>query len=163
MTEWCINNDELNSALSVMKIVEGTSVDGTGLRTSIYFAGCNHKCKGCQNPQTWDISHGQNMTIQDILEIIELNDFNVTFSGGDPLYQMPKIIPLAKAIKLSLNKTIWCYTGYTIEQIENSAELREILQWVDVIVDGPYIEALRDTSLHFRGSSNQHVIYLTEK
>lgn len=161
MTEWCTNSDEeLDKVLSVVKIMEGTSVDGVGLRTSIYFAGCSHHCEGCHNPHTWDINSGNPMTVRELLKVIEDNDFNVTFSGGDPFYQIENMVALAKAIKQRLGKTIWCYTGYTIEQIRADETLAALLDYVDVIVDGRFELALRDTSLKFRGSSNQRIIHL---
>ena len=75
------------TTLRVMDIVPGTSVDGPGLRTSIYFAGCSHRCAGCHNPQSWPFDAGRDMTIGQIMEIVEENGFNVTFTGGDPMYQ----------------------------------------------------------------------------
>lgn len=163
MTESCINDEILDSTqLSVLRIVEGTSVDGVGLRTSIYLAGCSHRCEGCHNPQSWDISHGEPMSVREIIENIKLNDFNVTFSGGDPFYQYKEVTLLAKAIKQFTDKTIWCYTGYTIEQLREHPEFAELLENVDVIVDGRFELPLRDTSLRFRGSSNQRIIYLKE-
>ena len=160
MTESCINDEELNKVLSVMKIIEGTSVDGVGLRTSIYFAGCSHHCEGCHNPQTWDVNNGHPMTVKEILNVIVDNDFNVTFTGGDPFYQLENVIILAKAIKSLLGKSIWCYTGYTIEDIKADNDKSRLLQYVDVLVDGRFVLPLRDTSLPFRGSSNQRIIYL---
>ncbi|MDE6716394.1 MAG: anaerobic ribonucleoside-triphosphate reductase activating protein [Muribaculaceae bacterium] len=146
--------------LSVVKIVEGTSVDGVGLRTSIYFAGCSHHCEGCHNQHTWNITSGNPMTIREILKVVEDNDFNVTFSGGDPFYQIDNVIILAESIKRYLGKTIWCYTGYTIEQVRADERLARLLDHIDVLVDGRFELALRDTSLRFRGSSNQRIIHL---
>lgn len=97
------------------------------------------------------------MTIDEIMKIVEYNDFNVTFSGGDPLYQVPGLIELAKRIK-TFGKNIWLYTGFTFEEIKASATLRPIISLVDAIVDGPFIESLRDETLLFRGSSNQRII-----
>lgn len=161
MTEWCTNSDEeLDRVLSVVKIMEGTSVDGVGLRTSIYFAGCSHHCEGCHNPHTWDINAGTQMTVRELLKVIEDNDFNVTFSGGDPFYQIDNVVVLARAIKQHLGKSIWCYTGYTIEQVQADEKLAKLLDYIDVIVDGRFELALRDSSLKFRGSSNQRIIHL---
>lgn len=160
MTALCINDEDLDRVLSVVKIVEGTSVDGVGLRTSIYFAGCSHHCEGCHNKHTWDINAGNPMTIREILKVIEDNDFNVTFSGGDPFYQIDNVIALAKAIKKYLGKTIWCYTGYTIEEVRADDSMTPLLNHIDVLVDGRFELALRDTSLQFRGSSNQRIIPL---
>ena len=144
--------------MRVLDIIEGTSVDGPGLRTSIYFAGCDHHCPGCHNPESWDPHGGREMSVDEIMTVVDEAGFNVTFSGGDPLRQpLDDLLELAGRIRRS-GKTIWCYTGYTIEQITGSPTLRRIIGAVDVIVDGPFAEHLRDTSLHFRGSSNQHII-----
>lgn len=143
--------------LQVLDIIPGTTVDGSGLRTSIYLAGCKHACKGCHNPQSWDFNAGITMSIEDILERIIEEDFNVTLTGGDPLWQVGKILPLLKAIK-EKGYNIWCYTGFTWEEITQSKQLSQVLDWVDVIVDGRFIEEKRDISLRFRGSSNQRVI-----
>lgn len=140
-----------------MQIVPGTSVDGPGLRTSVYFAGCSHHCPGCQNPQTWPLNAGRPMTIDEIMAEIEYNGFNVTFSGGDPLCNPQAALALAQRVKKA-GFNLWVYTGYTFEQILHNPELRPILDYADVIVDGPYEEKLRDISLHFRGSSNQRLI-----
>jgi anaerobic ribonucleoside-triphosphate reductase activating protein len=146
--------------LRVLNIVEGTSVDGPGLRTSIYFAGCHHQCPGCHNPQSWDPDGGTPMTVDEILSVVRENDFNVTFSGGDPLYQpLPELTQLAQAIRAA-GYTLWCFTGFTYEQLAARADLRPLLSAINVLVDGPFIEAQRDISLLFRGSSNQRLIDL---
>lgn len=143
--------------LRVLDIIDGTTVDGVGLRTSIYFAGCHHRCHGCHNPQSWDTDGGSVMTVDEIIEHIKEQNFNVTFSGGDPLYQMEPLLNLASRVR-QLGKNIWCYTGFTYEEIVSDADMQRILPLIDVLVDGPYIESLRDISLHFRGSSNQRLI-----
>lgn len=146
--------------LRVLDIVGGTSVDGSGLRTSIYFAGCSHHCPGCHNPQSWDPQGGRLMSVDEIMEVVRENDFNVTFSGGDPLFQAEALLPLAKAVK-DEGYTIWCYTGYLYEDVIADECLSEVLKYVDVLVDGPFVMDLRDTSLLFRGSSNQRIIELS--
>ncbi|MBD5378963.1 MAG: anaerobic ribonucleoside-triphosphate reductase activating protein [Bacteroides sp.] len=143
--------------MRVVDIVDGTSVDGPGLRTTIYFAGCNHHCPGCHNPHTWNFDAGIEMSRQEIIDRIVENDFDVTFSGGDPMYQSSDILPLARQIK-SLGKTIWCYTGFLFEEILSSPEMSSLLPYIDVVVDGQFIESLKDTDLIFRGSSNQRII-----
>ncbi|MDE5568198.1 MAG: anaerobic ribonucleoside-triphosphate reductase activating protein [Muribaculaceae bacterium] len=145
--------------LRVVDIVDGTSVDGPGLRTSIYFAGCDHRCPGCHNPSTWDFNAGRDMTVDELMLRIIDNEFNVTFSGGDPLYQLEPLTALARAVKAS-GKTIWCYTGFIYEDLLAAPRYAEILSLIDVLVDGPFILALRDTDLLFRGSSNQRIIPL---
>ena len=129
--------------LSVLDIIEDTMVDGPGFRTSIYCAGCHHACPGCQNPQSWDINNGRLMSTREIMDIIKSDPWaNVTFSGGDPMYQAEGFTELARAIRQETDKDIWCFTGYTYEQI----------------VDGPFIQTLRNPDLLFRGSSNQRLI-----
>ena len=143
--------------MKIIKIIDGTSVDGPGLRTSIYFSGCSHHCPGCQNPQTWDINAGNDTDIDDVLKTVIDNDFDVTFSGGDPIFQVEEATELAKRIK-HIGKNIWCYTGYTYEQILADSRLSQILPFIDVLVDGRFDINLRDISLRFRGSANQRLI-----
>lgn len=145
------------TTLRVLDILPGTSVDGPGLRTSIYFAGCAHQCPGCHNPQSWNFQAGREMTVDEIVAEIEKHGFNVTFSGGDPLYQLPAITELARALR-QRDYTIWCYTGFLYEDICNRVEVQEFLANVEVLVDGPFKQELRDISLLFRGSSNQRLI-----
>lgn len=140
-----------------MDIIPGTSVDGPGLRTSIYIAGCNHHCPQCHNPQTWDFNAGKEMTVDDIMEVVEYNGFNVTLTGGDPLFSIPQITPLLKAIH-EAGYTAWLYTGFTFEQAIGLPGIGAILPFLEAIVDGPFVNDLRDVSLHFRGSSNQRIV-----
>lgn len=147
--------------IRILDILEETMADGPGLRTSIYCAGCPHHCPGCHNPQSWDINNGHDVSVEDLLEVIKADEFcNVTFSGGDPLYQVDAFTELARRIKEETTKTIWCYTGFTYEQILGDSRLSQILPYLDVLVDGPFIQAQRDTELLFRGSANQRIIYL---
>ena len=101
------------------------------------------------------------MDTDELLGVILADEFsNVTFSGGDPLYQWEAFRELAKKIKEHSSKTIWCYTGFTHEEILADEGMKTLLDYVDVLVDGPFIQNLRDPELHFRGSSNQRIIYL---
>lgn len=144
--------------LRILDIMEDTMVDGPGFRTSIYCAGCRHQCAGCHNPQSWSFDGGQEMTVEQILCVIESDPYaNVTFSGGDPMYQAAGFAELAREIHRRTNKDIWCYTGFTFESLINEDQ-RELLAELDVLVDGPFIEKLRDGDLLFRGSSNQRII-----
>ena len=144
--------------MRVLDIIHGSIVDGEGLRTSIYFAGCKHRCKGCHNPQSWDFNAGVDMSIDEIFEDIKKNNFNVTYSGGDPLYQnLDDLVALSKKIH-SLGLDIWLYTGFTFEELLNDSKYNDILENVDVIVDGPFIEEQRDINILFRGSRNQRIL-----
>lgn len=144
--------------LRVIDIAEGTSVDGPGLRTSIYFAGCTHHCEGCHNPQSWDPEAGRDMSEEELLSIIAYNDFPVTFSGGDPFFHPDAVAHLARRIKEEQGRNIWCFTGYRWEQVVKEPRFLPLLQQIDVLVDSPFILALRDIQLRFRGSGNQRII-----
>ena len=145
--------------LSVLAIVEDTTVDGPGFRTSIYCAGCHHECPGCHNPQSWNPGGGHPMTTDEVMKIIVADPYaNVTFSGGDPLYQAEGFTELARAIRSQTQKTIWCYTGFTFEAIVKIPRYRQLLDEIDVLVDGPFVKSLRDEDLLFRGSSNQRLV-----
>lgn len=152
MTESSINN------IRILDIKYGTSVDGIGLRTSLYCAGCENRCAGCHNPQSWDEHGGEAILIDELFHRIVEADMNVTFTGGDPMFHPEGFIQLATMIKERTDKTIWCYTGYRFEDLLLHPSRRKLLELCDVIVDGRYIEAERDLSLPFRGSRNQRII-----
>lgn len=143
----------------ILSIMEDTMVDGPGLRTSIYCAGCEHRCEGCHNPQSWDMDGGRRATIDEIMSVIVADPFaNVTFTGGDPMFQPEAFTALAREIRRRTSKNIWCYTGFTFETLLQDPIRRRLLEQVDVLVDGPFVKSLRDESLRFRGSSNQRII-----
>lgn len=145
--------------LYILDILEDTTVDGPGFRTSVYCAGCPNRCPGCHNPQSWDRENGRPVAIDDILAIILADPFaDVTFSGGDPMAQPEGFTRLARAIKAQSDKNIWCFTGFLFENILENPAQKELLCHIDVLVDGPFVQALRDEQLRFRGSSNQRVI-----
>lgn len=101
------------------------------------------------------------MDVDELLEIVKADSMsNVSFSGGDPFYQVEAFTELARRIKEETAKTIWCWTGFTLEEIQASEHLSQMLPWLDVLVDGPFILEQRDTDLLFRGSPNQRIIYL---
>ena len=142
-------------------ITKNDMLNGDGLRVVLWLAGCNHRCKDCQNPETWDEFGGlpyDSYTKQEIFD--ELNKeyvSGITFSGGDPLFPNNRqcVGELMQEIhKLYPNKTIWCYTGYTYEQIKDWPYLK----YIDVLVDGPYIPAMKELGLKWKGSSNQRII-----
>ena len=150
--------------LELSGIVGDSIVDGPGIRTTVFAQGCPHHCPGCHNPQSWDFQGGREVSVDEILEVIKADEFsNVTFSGGDPLYQVEAFTELARRIKGETGKNIWCYTGFTYEEILADERLRQILPYIDTLVDGPFVESLRDPDLHFRGSSNQRIIHLTKE
>lgn len=147
--------------IKVADILYETMTDGPGFRTSIYCQGCGHHCPGCHNPQTWDFDGGKEYTVEELFNIIEADEFSdVTFSGGDPMFQVEAFTELARMVKNKTNKTIWCYSGYTYEQIAESPRMSLILPFLDVLVDGQFMIDKRNTDLRFRGSENQRIIYL---
>ena len=136
-------------------------LNGSGIRVTLWVAGCDHHCKNCQNPFTWDINGGIPFDKNAYDEIIEdlKQDYcsGLTISGGDPMHKdnRGKIFRLCENIKTKFpHKTIWMYTGYTFEEIKDSP----ILQYIDVLVDGEYKEEFRDIEAHWIGSKNQRII-----
>ena len=150
--------------MNYLTIYKDSISGGPGVRVSVFFAGClpnkcgNKNCPGCHNPQSWNPVAGRAISIDDLLRVVEYNDFNVTFSGGDPFFQAERVAELAERISTELGKTIWCYTGYRWEDIAHSERFMPLLRNIDVLVDGRFELELRDTSLRFRGSSNQRLI-----
>ena len=142
-------------------ITKEDMLNGEGLRVVLWVSGCSHHCKGCQNPCTWNPEDGIEFDDTAKNEIFEQLDKDyisgITFSGGDPLFlnNRQDVLNLMKEIKeLYPDKDIWCYTGYTYEEIKDL----EHLKYIDVLVDGKYIEELKDTKSHWVGSTNQRVI-----
>jgi anaerobic ribonucleoside-triphosphate reductase activating protein len=149
----------ITDVLSIIDIIEDTTVDGPGFRTAIYAAGCPNQCPGCHNPESWDINRGKKVSTEEILDKVLADDFaNVTFSGGDPMYQPEGFTKLAQAIKEKSRKNIWCYTGYSFETLLKNPKQAQLLQYIDVLVDGKFQQSLHNESLLFRGSSNQRLI-----
>lgn len=138
--------------------------NGDGLRVVLWVAGCSHHCPNCQNPVTWDPDDGilfDKNARKELLDIVSQDYISgITFSGGDPLFESNReeVYELIEYIKsVHPNKTVWLYTGYTFNDLKKFVPIG-ILNKIDVIIDGPYIEKFRDTSLKWRGSSNQRVI-----
>ncbi|MFD3445676.1 anaerobic ribonucleoside-triphosphate reductase activating protein [Microbacteriaceae bacterium 4G12] len=148
--------------MKIMNIIHDSAVDGEGLRTVIFFAGCPHHCLGCHNPQSWHMNNGIEMTMEEILEEIKSNPLtDVTFSGGEPFLQAYEAKELAQAVK-QLGKNLWIYTGYTLEEIRNANNyaMIELLNYADVLVDGKFMMEQRDLTIPFRGSRNQRILRL---
>ena len=147
------------TTISILEIVEDTTVDGPWFRTSFYSSCCPHHCPGCHNPQSWNIENGHPVEVDEILKVILDDPFaDVTFTGGDPMFQPQGFTELAKGIREHSTKNIWCYTGYRFEELLQSPVQKALLEQIDVLVDGRFIEALKDEELRFRGSSNQRII-----
>ena len=153
------------------EIKECDIANGPGVRVTIFVSGCTHHCKGCFNEMTWDFQYGREFTekaADKILELLEPSYIaGLTLLGGEPMeYRNQQgLLPLLRKVKETYpDKTIWCYTGYLYEKdiLEDFCgkwkETEEMLSYLDVIVDGEFVEELRDISLRFRGSSNQRII-----
>ncbi|MBD5305441.1 MAG: anaerobic ribonucleoside-triphosphate reductase activating protein [Bacteroides sp.] len=144
--------------MRILRIEKGTTVDGPGFRTSIYIAGCRHQCPGCHNPSSWDFNAGEEMGLDELMDIIKEEEFDVTLTGGDPLYHPDEVTELTALIKEAGFST-WIYTGFTIEEIMADPTLMNVIKNCEAIVEGRFIEKLCDPDLLFRGSSNQRIIY----
>ncbi len=135
--------------------------NGLGFRLVLWVSGCRHRCKGCHNQETWDFNGGNPFTEKQEKQIIKYlkPDYikGITLSGGDPLdiNNYDAILDLCKKIKnIYPNKDIWCYTGYSYEELKE----KSILNYIDVLIDGEFELDKRDITLAFRGSSNQRII-----
>ena len=152
--------------LRIAGLEEESYVDGEGIRYAIFVQGCPHHCEGCHNPQTFDFNGGRLVELDFLIDRIKNNPLlsGVTFSGGEPLCQLKSLKALARTVK-SMGLTVWCYTGFTFEELIGGVEkyftadeIKEFLNYVDVLVDGPYVEEQRDLTLTFCGSRNQRLI-----
>ena len=153
--------------IRIAGMVDDSVVDGEGIRLTIFTQGCQHHCKGCQNPETHDILGGYLASTEDILAKALANPLltGLTFSGGEPFLHATPLTRLARAAHAH-GLDVWCYTGFTLEELESRKEsnptFAPLLKEIDVLVDGRFIESERDLTLTFRGSSNQRIIDLKE-
>ena len=148
-------------------------VDGDGIRAVVWTQGCTHNCFGCHNPETWDFEKGKEFTFETLNNIINSLTANgitrsLAIMGGEPLCEQNAFLTLlvVKTVKERLpNIKIYIWTGYYYEQLQHSSDphIKSVLEIADFLIDGPYIECLRDITLSMRGSSNQSIIDLKEK
>jgi len=145
--------------IRICGLVNDSIVDGPGLRLTVFTQGCPHHCPGCHNPQSHSFEGGQLRDIDEILTMAKENPLldGITLSGGEPFCQPEACAQIAVgAHKLGLN--VWCYTGYSYENLLASKEKRALLEQVDILVDGPFILEERSLDIRFRGSKNQRII-----
>lgn len=144
-------------------IVSESIVDGPGYRLAIFVQGCPHHCPGCHNEKTHDFHAGELRDTREIIERLGKNPLvrGVTLTGGEPMMQPRPLREIAAAAK-EKGLSVWCYTGYTLEELqrEHDADRMALLEWVDVLVDGPYIAHERSLDLLYCGSRNQRLIDL---
>lgn len=149
--------------MRIAGFVEESIVDGPGFRIVIFFQGCAHHCYGCHNPETWDFEGGKKVSFDSIKKIIDDNPYadGITLSGGDPLYQIDASTEIAEYAK-SKGLDVILYTGFLFEEVlemtKANERLKDLLNNVDTLIDGPFILEQRHLSLKFRGSSNQRII-----
>ena len=143
--------------IRIAGLVPESFVDGDGIRFAIFMQGCRRNCEGCHNPETHDLNGGRLIDTSEIISAIKKNPLldGITLTGGEPLLQIDAADELARAAK-NFGMTVWCYTGYTFENLPPEAE--PLLENVDVLIDGEFIESQRDLELQFCGSSNQRII-----
>ncbi|MCD8012146.1 MAG: anaerobic ribonucleoside-triphosphate reductase activating protein [Lachnospiraceae bacterium] len=150
--------------LDLAGIVSDSIVDGPGIRTTIFCQGCPHHCPGCQNPETWPFGAGTPMEPEAVAEIIRQNPLvrGVTFSGGEPFAQAAEFARLGRMLKAD-GYEIAAYTGFLFEELfEGTAEQRELLETINVLIDGPFLLKERSLELNFRGSRNQRILDVPE-
>ena len=147
--------------MNIAGIIGDSIVDGPGLRSTVFFQGCAHKCPGCHNPETHPFGIGTEMSAEEILSRIKKNPLcrGVTLSGGDPVYQAQEASSLARLLK-SEGYEVALYTGFSWEELlsEKNPHRLELLRNVDIVIDGLFVLEKRTLDLRFRGSSNQRII-----
>lgn len=145
--------------IRIAGITQDSIVDGKGLRFVVFTQGCPHQCPGCHNPETHSLSGGTLMDVEEIIERMDTNPLcdGLTLSGGEPFYQPMCCARIAKAAK-ERGMNVWCYTGYTLNELSSIPAAEDLLAYVDVLVDGRFIQSKRSLDLDYRGSTNQRVI-----
>lgn len=153
----------METLLRISGIISESIVDGPGIRFVIFSQGCKHHCKGCHNPSTFDLNGGRLIKIDDIMCEVKKNPLlkGVTFSGGEPFLQAKAFSEIAKCChKIGLD--VISYTGYTFEDLlsgfDENPEWKTLLENIDILIDGPFIEEKKSLMLLFRGSSNQRIL-----
>lgn len=136
--------------------------NGPGIRTSIFISGCTHNCPGCFNPEYFDFDYGEDWTeetTEKVLGLLSADEVTgLTVLGGEPFQSARELAPVLKELRKKSGKSIWIYSGYTLEQILDNSYRKELLEKADVLVDGLFEEDKKDPSLQFRGSFNQRII-----
>lgn len=145
--------------MRIAGIVRDSIVDGVGVRDVLFLQGCPHKCKGCHNPQTWAFNGGTYNTLLELVDAFKDSPNDITISGGEPLSQFCELCELMSVLNEYHGKRFWLYTGFTFEDVPMYM-WEQLSKYVDVVIDGRFVEELKDTGLMFRGSSNQRLIDL---
>lgn len=155
------------TTIRIAGIVRESIVDGPGIRFVVFSQGCPHRCEGCHNPATHDFSGGYDCNIGKIIAEIDKDPLlsGVTFSGGEPFCQVEEFLALGRLVK-ERGLHIVAYSGYTLEELQEMAakeeKMAQLLQLIDILVDGPFVLKEKDLTLPFRGSRNQRLIQMSK-
>lgn len=145
--------------------------NGPGVRVSLFVSGCTHRCPGCFNPETWDFQYGKPFTQETLDELLSAlapdHIRGLSLLGGEPFHpdNQPQVLEVVRQVRRRFpEKTIWCYTGYLFEdlaqgRVGDGDTARALLSGLDILVDGPFVEARKNLRLHFRGSDNQRILW----
>ena len=146
--------------LDLSGIVSDSIVDGPGIRTTIFSQGCPHRCPGCHNPETWAFGCGTPVPVEVIVDIVKSNPLcrGVTFSGGEPFSQAAGFAKLAVLLK-EQGYEVASYSGFTFEALlEGTEDQKKLLESIDILIDGPFLQAQKSLEIAFRGSRNQRIL-----
>lgn len=147
--------------MRISETIHDSIVDGPGLRYVIFTQGCPHQCLGCHNPDTHDQLGGQEIPVEELIRDMQSNPLTdgLTLTGGEPFAQAADCAKIARAAKTA-GLNVWCYSGWTLEELQTMPAARELLAEIDVLVDGPFLQEEKSLTLKWRGSGNQRVIDL---
>lgn len=157
--------------MNYSSIIKSDIANGIGFRVSLFVSGCARKCPGCFNPESHDPNYGRKFDDEAKSKIFKELDKpycrGLSILGGDPMSKLSdnrtEVINFTREVKNRYpNKDIWMWTGYTIEEIESDNTMKDVLKYIDVLVDGPFIEEKKDLSIPFRGSTNQRIIKISD-
>ncbi|HIX57211.1 MAG TPA: anaerobic ribonucleoside-triphosphate reductase activating protein [Candidatus Anaerobiospirillum pullistercoris] len=148
-----------NTTLRIAGVVSESIVDGPGIRYTIFTQGCPFHCKGCHNPQAQPLKGGADVPLRTFYDEIHANPLvsGVTFSGGEPFIQCRSLAVLAKILRAE-GYSVWSYSGYTYDKLVNDDIRHSLLEQLDVVVDGPFVQSKTSLDIDFRGSTNQRII-----
>jgi len=156
-----VSNTVCDKKLRIAGIVDDSITDGPGLRLAVFLQGCDKDCEGCHNQGARAMEGGKDYTVEELWKRVKRNPLisGVTLSGGEPLLQAAALVPFSKMVR-EAGLDLMVYTGYTFEEIVamDDADVFELLEHTNILVDGPFVAEKRDLTLRFRGSSNQRLL-----
>jgi len=149
--------------MRIHQTLHDSIVDGPGLRYVVFTQGCPHGCPGCHNPDTHDPASGKEVAVEAVIQDMLQNPLTdgLTLTGGEPFLQPEDCAAIARAARAA-GLNVWCYSGWTLEQLREMPEAERLLREIDVLVDGPYRQEQRSLTLNWRGSENQRIIEIKD-